>query len=64
VISDPELQLGAALRLPTFEAGGEELYKRLALVAEQGTIAKVFYPVFPPDRNAAEVLTWLRGRSG
>ena len=39
------------------------LYKRLTLVAEAGRIVKVFYPVFPPDRDAAEVLAWLRGRS-
>ena len=38
------------------------LYKRLTLVAEAGRIVKVFYPVFPPDRNAAEVLGWLVGR--
>ena len=40
------------------------LYKRLTLVAEGGEIVKVFYPVFPPDRNAAEVLGWLAGRAG
>ena len=51
------------LRLPTFEADGMTLYKRLTLIAEAGRIVKVFYPVFPPDRNAAEVLAWLRRRS-
>ena len=56
------LELGAALRLPTFEIEGIVLYKRLALVAEDGRIAKVFYPVFPPDENAADVLDWLRRR--
>jgi peroxiredoxin len=60
VIADPELQLGAALRLPTFEIAGLTLYRRLALIAEHGVIAKVFYPVFPPDRNAVDVLDWLR----
>lgn len=60
LLSDSGLGLAEALRLPTFEAGGMTLYKRLALVAETGKITKVFYPVFPPDRNAAEVLTWLR----
>ena len=45
--------------LPTFEAGGMRLYRRLTLVARRGTIEKVFYPVFPPDRNASEVLAWL-----
>ena len=63
VIADPELRLRDALGLPTFAAGGEELYKRLAFVAERGRIAKVFYPVFPPDRNAADVVAWLRARA-
>jgi peroxiredoxin len=48
--------------LPTFETGGLHLYKRLTFVAEEGRIVKVFYPVFPPDRNADEVLGWLAGR--
>jgi peroxiredoxin len=60
VIADPGLELGGALRLPTFEIEGLVLYKRLALVAEDGRIARVFYPVFPPDENAADVLAWLR----
>lgn len=59
LLSDPDLQLAAALRLPTFEAEGMTLYKRLTLIAEAGRIVKVFYPVFPPDRNPAEVLAWL-----
>jgi peroxiredoxin len=62
VIADPELRLADALDLPTFEFGGQRLYKRLALVAENGRIVKVFYPVFPPDENAAEVVAWLRRR--
>ena len=62
VISDDELALARRLRLPTFEVEGLTLYKRLALVAEKGTIVKVFYPVFPPDRNADDVLEWLRSR--
>jgi peroxiredoxin len=62
VLSDERLELKAALGLPTFVTSGLELYKRLALVAEAGRIAKVFYPVFPPDRNAADVLAWLEGR--
>ena len=60
VISDSELQLRDALGLPTFEIAGLTLYSRLALIAELGVITKVFYPVFPPDRNAADVLAWLR----
>jgi peroxiredoxin len=62
VIADPELRLGAAIGLPTFDVEGQTLYKRLALVAEGGRIVKAFYPVFPPDRNAADVLAWLRAR--
>jgi peroxiredoxin len=62
VIADPDRKLGAALSLPTFEIAGLTLYKRLTLVAEQGRIAKVFYPVFPPDANAGEVLAYLRSR--
>jgi peroxiredoxin len=59
VIADPERKLGAALRLPTFEYEGMTLYKRVTLVVEACAVAKVFYPVFPPDRNAADVVAWL-----
>jgi len=59
VVSDPALALRDALRLPTFEFGGQTLYKRLTLVFEGGRVAKVFYPVFPPDRHAEEVVAWL-----
>jgi peroxiredoxin len=62
VIADPELRLGAALGLPTFEIAGLTLYKRITLVAENARIVKVFYPVFPPDANAGKVLAWLRAR--
>jgi peroxiredoxin len=62
VIADPDRKLGAALDLPTFEIAGLTLYKRLTLVAEQGRIARIFYPVFPPDQNAADVLAYLRSR--
>lgn len=63
VLADPELRLAGALRLPTFEVEGVELYKRLALVVEACAIAKVFYPVFPPDGNARQVLGWLEARA-
>jgi peroxiredoxin len=59
VISDEWLELAREPALPTFEFEGLTLYKRLALVAEHGRIVKVFYPVFPPDRNAQDVLDWL-----
>jgi len=62
VVSDPERRLGAALRLPTFDISGLTLYKRITLVAEDRRIVKVFYPVFPPDANAGDVLAWLRSR--
>jgi peroxiredoxin len=62
VIADPERKLGAALGLPTFEIAELTLYSRLTLVAEHGRIVKVFYPVFPPDENADNVLRWLRSR--
>jgi peroxiredoxin len=60
LLSDSSLQLKDALRLPTFTVAGMELYKRLTLIAQDGRIEKVFYPVFPPDQNADEVLAWLR----
>jgi peroxiredoxin len=62
VIADPERRLGAALALPTFEFEGVTLYRRVTLVLGSGRIAKVVYPVFPPDRNAREVVDWLRAR--
>jgi len=45
--------------LPTFRVGSETLIKRLTLIIEEGRIIKVFYPVFPPDKNAEEVIVWL-----
>lgn len=59
LLSDSGLQLKTALNLPTFSVDGMELYKRLTLIAVDTRIVKVFYPVFPPDRNAREVLDWL-----
>lgn len=62
VMADPELRLRDALTLPTFEFGGATLYKRITLVIDADRISHCFYPVFPPDRNAADVLDWLRAR--
>jgi peroxiredoxin len=62
ILSDAALTLTRALGLPTFSVAGMTLLKRMALVIDDGTIVKVFYPVFPPDKNAAEVIAWLRGR--
>ena len=63
LLSDHRLVLADRMGLPTFEAAGLQLYKRLTFVAEHGRIVKVFYPVFPPDRNADEVLAWLEART-
>lgn len=60
LLSDSSLKLKSALQLPTFTIAGMELFKRLTLVIEGGKIKKVFYPIFPPDRNAEDVLIWLR----
>lgn len=62
LLSDPRLELARALELPTFDVAGMRLYKRITLVVEEGAVAKAFYPVFPPDRNAADVVAWLRER--
>ena len=62
VLTD-ELNLARDPGLPTFDVEGLTLYKRLALVAERGRIVKTFYPVFPPDRNAKDVLDWLEARA-
>ncbi len=50
------------MNLPTFEASGMTLLERFTLVINEGVIEHVFYPVFPPDRNAAEVIEWLSRR--
>ena len=60
LLSDNKLTLKMLLRLPTFTVAGMELYKRLTLIIENGRIQRVFYPVFPPDQNAENVLDWLR----
>ena len=59
VPSDEHLTLARALRLPTLETSGMTLLKRLTLVIRDGVIEHVFYPVFPPDRNAGDVVAWL-----
>jgi len=59
LLSDSTLRLRNTMQLPTFTVAGIELYKRLTLIAHEGRIEKIFYPVFPPDQNADEVLIWL-----
>ena len=60
VLSDEKLELTRALKLPTMEVAGLTLIKRLALVIDDARVRHVFYPVFPPDRNAGDVLAWLK----
>ncbi len=63
ILSDESLIVARALRLPTFETAGMTLLSRLTMVIDAGVIAHVFYPVFPPDRSADEVIAWLRHRA-
>ena len=60
ILSDESLALAKAIGLPTMQVADLTLLKRLAMVIDDGRITKVFYPVFPPDRNAGDVLAWLR----
>ncbi|MEP6853548.1 MAG: peroxiredoxin, partial [bacterium] len=59
LLSDERLELARAMKLPTFKAGGHELLRRLTMVVRNGVIERVWYPVFPPDAHAAEVLQWV-----
>jgi len=60
LLSDNLFELTSALRLPTFEYNSVRLIKRLTLIIDDGAICKVFYPVFPPNENADNVIAWLR----
>jgi peroxiredoxin len=60
VLSDADLKLTHALNLPTFAVSGMTLLKRMVFVIDDGVMTKVFYPVFPPDKSAEEVISWLR----
>jgi peroxiredoxin len=60
ILSDEKFALTKALKLPTFTTSGMTLLKRMAWVIDEGKITKVFYPVFPPDQSAAEVIGWLQ----
>jgi peroxiredoxin len=59
ILSDEHLTLTHAMNLPTFETSGMTLLKRFTLVINNGTVEHVFYPVFPPDRSASDVVEWL-----
>ena len=63
VLSDAEFKLVDALQLPTFEVDGMRLIKRLTLVIRDGRIEHVFYPVFPPDSSAEQIVAWLSERA-
>ncbi len=60
VLSDEQMVFARALKLPTFTVDGMTLLKRLTIVARSGRIEHVFYPVFPPDKHAEEVIAWLQ----
>ena len=60
ILSDMDLKLTRALKLPTFEVDGMTLIKRMAWVIDDGAISHVFYPVFPPDKSAEQVIAWLQ----
>ena len=60
LLSDQSLTLKSQLNMPTFEVQGMELYKRVTLICVDSMIKKVFYPVFPPDRNAQDVVSWIQ----
>lgn len=59
ILSDEHLKLTRAMKLPTFETSGMTLLKRFTLVVDDGVVRHVFYPVFPPDRSATDVIDWL-----
>src|SRR5262245_17020667 len=61
LLSDERGELAAAMRLPTFVAGGRTLLRRLTMLVDGGTVRRVWYPVFPPDRHAERVVADLRG---
>lgn len=63
ILSDEHLRLTKELRLPTFQTSGMTLLKRLTLVIRDGKLEHVFYPVFPPDRNASDVIAWLTAKA-
>jgi peroxiredoxin len=64
LLSDERLHLAHSMRLPTFEVDSRIMIKRLTLILRNGRVERVFYPVFPPDRDAAQVLAWLEEHPG
>ena len=64
ILSDPDLEMQKNLRLPMFMASGMELYCRLTLIIRNGKIVHTFYPIFPPDEHAGDVVEWLEKNPG
>jgi peroxiredoxin len=64
LLSDADLALTRAATLPSFDAAGQTLLKRLTMIVDDGVVTHLWYPVFPPDRHAEEVLGWLRAQTG
>lgn len=63
ILSDVSLDFASAMRLPTFEVAGQTMHRRHTLIISDGRVEHAFYPVFPPDRHAAEVVAWLGSMS-
>ena len=63
LLSDADHKFGTAEKLPMFEADGMELLKRITMIIRDGEVIKTFYPVFPPDRNADDVINWLKSEN-
>lgn len=64
LLSDLGLSFANSIELPMFEIDGKHLIKRITLIVKDGNIVKFFYPVFPPDRNANDVIDWLKEHIG
>lgn len=60
LVSDPAHSLAKLIKIPLFQTENQKFYKRVTLICEDAKIVKVFYPVYPPDRNAGDVLAYLR----
>ena len=60
VVSDADYQFQGALQLPTFIAAGMTLLKRITLIANDGVIEAIHYPIFPSDSDPAWVISYLK----
>jgi len=59
LLNDSQLELTKAMNLPTFEYDSATYNKRITIISEDGVIKKIFYPIFPPDKNASDVIEWV-----